>query len=75
MPRQMIEGIAVHQQQRRSRTANHRNNTRAFGLDFGAFEAVEHDRVYMTVTAAPAMGNPDFAEAKPGSKPVHGLLA
>jgi hypothetical protein len=75
VPRQIIERIAVHQQQRLSGTANHRNDARAFGFDFGAFEAVEHASVYMTVTAAPAMGNPDFAVAKPGSKPVHGLLA
>src|SRR4029078_3470850 len=75
VPRQMIERVAVHQQHRRSRTANHRDNTRALGLDFGASEAVEHAPVYMTVTAAPAMRNPDFAVAKPGSKPVHGLPA
>ena len=76
VPRQMIERIAVHQQQRRAGATDHGDDARAFGLDFGSFEAVEHAAsVYMTVTAAPAKGNPDFAAAKPGSKPVHGLLA
>ena len=41
-PRQMIKWIAVHQQNRRSVAADHRDDARAAGLDFRTLEAVEH---------------------------------
>src|SRR5262249_13739055 len=42
VPVQVREGIAVHQQQGRTASTRHRDNTRTAGLDFRSLEAVEH---------------------------------
>src|SRR6202008_889048 len=44
VPRQVRERIAVHQEQRRTLAAVHRDDARAAGLDLGAGEAFEHLR-------------------------------